>query len=199
MKYIKPREYSNRTGISYKQVINMFYAGEIRGFQTKTKSIYLEDPDFKEIEHEAIDKNRAIIYARVSSSDNKKSLDGQVERCQSFAIAKGLTIIDFKKEVASGLNEDRRMLWQILNRNDFDYLIVEHKDRLTRFGFKFIEELCKSKGIKLLVINETFSKSPDEELMNDFVSIVTSFCSRIYGRKRKRRTERIIDAIKDSN
>lgn len=82
--------------------------------------------------------------------------------------------------------------------NDYDYLIVEHKDRLTHYGFSYIEAFCAQKNIEILVINEEEPKSRGEELLQDFVSIVTSFCSRIYGRKRKLKTKRIIEEIKNN-
>ena len=109
-----------------------------------------------------------------------------------------MTVIDTKEKITSGLNENRRKLWSLLNRDDYDYLIVEHKDRLTRYGFLYIEAICEQKNIEILVINEEEPKSEDEELLQDFVSIVTSFCSRIYGRKRKLKTKRIIEEIKNN-
>ena len=109
-----------------------------------------------------------------------------------------MTVIDTKEEIARGLNENRRKLWSLLNRDDYDYLIVEHKDRLTRYGFSYIEAFCAQKNIEILVINEEEPKSIDEELLQDFVSIVTSFCSHIYGRKRKLKTKRIIEEIKNN-
>ena len=197
-KYIKPRQYSKLTGIGYKTVIKMFYNGQIQGFQNPdTKSIYLNNPEYDAPQATNKD-NKAVIYARVSSSDNKNSLNGQIERCSLYASVKGLTLIDTKEEIASGLNENRRKLWSLLNRDDYDYLIVEHKDRLTRYGFSYIEAFCAQKNIEILVINEEEPKSRDEELLQDFVSIVTSFCSRIYGRKRKLKTKRIIEEIKNN-
>ena len=197
-KYIKPRQYSKLTGIGYKTVIKMFYNGHIQGFQNPdTKSIYLNNPEY-DAPQTTNKGDKAVIYARVSSSDNKHSLNGQIERCSLYASAKGLTVIDTKEEIASGLNENRRKLWSLLNRDDYDYLIVEHKDRLTRYGFSYIEAFCAQKNIEILVINEEEPKSRDEELLQDFVSIVTSFCSRIYGRKRKLKTKRIIEEIKNN-
>ena len=83
-----------------------------------------------------------------------------------------------------------------MNRDDYGYLIVEHKDRLTHYGFSYLEAFCAQKNIEILIINEEEPKSKDEELLQDFVSIVTSFCSRIYRRKRKLKTKRIIEEIK---
>ena len=68
-------------------------------------------------------------------------------------------------------------------------MLVEHKDRLTRFGFNYIETLLETKGIKIEIINEAIEEKAD--LIEDFVSIITSFCGRIYGRKRKEKIEKI--------
>lgn len=196
-KYIKLSKYAKHIGVSYLTALKYFHAGKIEGYQDKdTLSIYILNPEYKQNQRLEV-QDKAIIYSRVSSSDNKKSLDGQLERCKQFSLAKGLTVVGEYKEVASGLNENRKQLWKILNRNDYNYLIVEHKDRLSRFGVSFIEGLLREKGIELLVINEVVEKDKREELMEDFVSIVTSFCSRIYGSKRKKRTEEIINTIKE--
>lgn len=74
-------------------------------------------------------------------------------------------------------------------------MLVEHKDRLTRFGFNYIETLLETKGIKIEIINEAIEEKAD--LIEDLVSIITSFCARIYGQRRtKRKTEKIIEVIK---
>lgn len=112
---------------------------------------------------------------------------------KGYCAAKGYTIVDEVKEIRSGLNDQRPKLDQILKRDDYSLLICEHRDRLTRFGFHYLETLLDRCGIQIKVINEM--ETEDQELMDDFVSIITSFCSRIYGRKRKEKTERIIREI----
>lgn len=92
---------------------------------------------------------RAILYARVSSTTNKASLDGQLTRMRQFAAAKGYTVVDERKEIASGLNENRKQLLPLLSRQDYDVLIVEHKDRLSRFGSTYIEQALINNGVKL--------------------------------------------------
>ena len=94
----------------------------------------------------------------------------------------------------SGLNDKRPKLEQILKSEDYSILLVEHKDRLTRFGFNYIETLLETKGIKIEIINEAIEEKAD--LIEDLVSIITSFCGRIYGRKRKEKTKEIIEKIK---
>lgn len=87
----------------------------------------------------------------------------------------------------------------MLNRNDYNILLAEHKDRVTRFGFNYLTVLLDRLGIKLEVVNKVNERDKDKELLDDFVSIVTSFCNRIYGRRRKDKTKRIIEDIRDEN
>lgn len=181
-------------GCTQRTVHRNFHLGRINGYQDPAaKTIYIENPEYIAKGTNTSDK-RAILYARVSSTDNKKSLDGQIERMRGYCAAKGYTVIDEVKEIRSGLNDQRPKLDQVLKRDDYDLLVCEHKDRLTRFGFHYLETLLERCGIQIEVINKTETK--DQELMDDFVSIVTSFCNRIYGRKRKEKTEKIIQEIR---
>ena len=113
-----------------------------------------------------------------------------------YAYARGYKIVDEIKEISSGLNDNRPKLNQIFKRTDFNILLCEHKDRLTRFGFEYIKSLFSRVGVSVEAINES-TKTKDEEMVDDFVSIDTSFCSRIYGRSRKKKTIEIIEKIKD--
>jgi len=84
---------------------------------------------------------------------------------------------------------------QILQNTDYDVLVVEHKDRLTRFGFNYIETLLQTQNITIDVVN--LSRNDNENLIEDLISIIYSFSARIYGqRKSKTKAERIIKEIK---
>lgn len=92
------------------------------------------------------------------------------------------------EECGSGLNEDRKKLQKLLLDKSITRIVVEHKDRLTRFGFNYIKKLWHG---EIVVINEVLEDEKD--LMQDFVSLVTSFTARLYGRRRsKRQTEKLI-------
>ena len=190
-KYIKPSEYAKIYSMNQRTVTNNFHKGLIQGKQDeKTKTIYLLNPEYEE--HQvALNEKRVILYARVSSSTNKASLNGQLERMRLYAYARGYKIIDEITEISSGLNDNRPKLNQLFKRTDFNILLCEHKDRLTRFGFGYIKSLFDRVGVTVEAINES-CKTKDEELVDDFVSIVTSFCNRIYERNRKKKTMDII-------
>ena len=193
---MKPSEYAKIYSMNQRTGVNNFHKGLIKGKQDEqTKTIYILNPEFEE--HQvALDEKRVILYARVSSTTNKASLDGQLERMRLYAYARGYKIVDEIKEISSGLNDNRPKLNQIFKRTDFNILLCEYKDRLTRFGFEYIKSLFGRVGVSVEAINES-TKIKDEEMVDDFVSIVTSFCNRIYGRSRKKKTIEIIEKIRD--
>jgi len=83
----------------------------------------------------------------------------------------------------------------LLEKQNYTKLVVEHKDRLSRLGFNYIEVLLKQQGITIEVINNV--DTDEEDIIQDFVSIITSYCARIYGKRRsKRKTEKIIEELK---
>ena len=192
-KYLKTAQYAKLYNMNRRTVINNFHKGFIPGYQDKnTKTIYILNPEYQEQKPKTV--KRAILYARVSSSTNKKSLDGQISRMEEYCSVKGYQIVDEVKEIASGMNANRRKLSRILKRDDYDILLCEHPDRLTRFGFNYLVILLGRLHVTVEPIN--VAKTKDEDLFNDFVSIVTSFCQRLYGRNRKKKTMAIIDALK---
>jgi len=135
-----------------------------------------------------------VIYARVSSSQNKKNLESQADRLTKFCIANGWVVNEVVLECASGLNDTRPKLLKILCNPKVTRIVVEHKDRLTRFGFNYIKTLLVN--VQIIVVNEVAGDK--EDLMQDFVNLVTSFCARLYDKRRtKRKTEKIIAELQN--
>lgn len=196
-KYIKLSDYAKIVGLHYRTVVRHFKNGEIEGYTSQNGRMYAKNPNLQEVKTSENTQNKVILYARVSSTNNKQSLDGQIERLRLYASAKGYNIIDEYKEIASGLNDNRRKLNTILKRDDYQILLVEHRDRLTRFGYNYLETLMNLKKCKIEVINEKENK--DQEIIDDFVSIITSFCGKIYGSKRKDKTAKIIEEVTENN
>lgn len=192
-RFIKLSQYASLMGIHYRTAARHFHNGQLLGYQDEiTNTIYIENPDYLQTK-DTNNKIKAVLYARVSSTTNKASLNSQIERLTQYAAAKGYEITKIEKEIASGLNDNRRKFSSILKSSDWDILLVEHKDRLTRFGFNHITQLLEKTNQQVEVINKTENK--DTEIMEDFVSIVTSFCGRIYGANRKAKTQKIIKEL----
>lgn len=120
-------------------------------------------------------------YSRVSSYPKKEDLKRQVKCCCEFCEASGWTVTKSFKEIASGMNDNRKQLNKLFNL-DPARLVVEHKDRLTRFGFNYIETLLTKLGWEIIVINR--DEEETEDLMKDLISIITSFCCKLYGLRR---------------
>lgn len=190
---MKLSQYAKQNSITYKTAFNHWKAGIIKGKQLPTGTIVVFD------DYETSPENKGVIlYARVSSSENKGNLDNQLERLKNYSSAKGYKVIKEVKEIGSGLNDQRKQLESILKRNDWNILVVEHKDRLARFGLNYIQVLLQQTGRSIEVINETDNSKDD--LMQDFVSIITSFTARLYGlRRSKRKTEQIIKELNIEN
>ena len=113
-----------------------------------------------------------------------------------YCAAKGYQVAVVVKEIGSGVNDTRVKLLKLLTDPTIGLIVVEHKDRLTRFGFNYIEQLLAMQGRKIEEIN--LAENGKEDLIQDFVSIVTSFCARLYGQRRsKRKTERIIAELQN--
>lgn len=186
MKY-KISQYAKLNRVSYRTIWNWIKDGKLKIERTSTNRVLI-------IENELNQLNVAI-YARVSSSENKDNLEKQKDRLISYANAKGYQITKVVTEIGSGLNDERKKLEAILLDKTINLIIVEHKDRLCRFGLNYIEKLLELDGRKIEILNQ--QNSSEHDLMQDFVSIITSFTARLYGRRRsKRATEKLIYDLK---
>ena len=187
MKY-KISQYAKKHNVTIRTVWNWVGNGKVNTERTTTGGWLI-------VEDEIIVKNcRVATYARVSSSENKDNLDTQSSRLISFANAKGYNVVKIVKEIGSGLNDNRPKLFDLLNDESINIILVEHKDRFSRFGINYIKLLLEKQNRKLEIINEVNDDS--EDLLQDFVSIITSFCARIYGKRRsKRNTEKLIKEL----
>lgn len=181
--------YAHQVGISYRTAWRWFKAGRLPGYQVDTGTIIVTQSMPKTVQE--MPDAKVAIYARVSATENKGNLEAQAKRLTEYCAAKGYRVAQVVKEIGSGVNDTRPKLLKLLTDPSITLIVVEHKDRLTRFGFNYIEKLLAMQGRKIEVIN--VAENGKEDLIQDFVSIVTSFCARLYGQRRsKRKTERII-------
>lgn len=187
---MKLSKYAKDLGIHYQTAWLHYKAGEIEGAYTLPSGTIIV-PDGKPCSKE----EHTAIYGRVSSHKQKDDLVRQVDRISSFCNANGWSVKSIYKEIASGLNDNRKQLNKLLNNPSVTRIVVEHKDRLTRFGFNYIKKICDISDIELIVINEVEDDKCD--LIQDFVSIITSMVVRLYGiRRSKRKTEKLIMDLK---
>ena len=135
-------------------------------------------------------------YARVSSNEQKQKgdLDRQSQRLSEYCAKHGLLVTHIIKDVGSGLNDNRsgfNKLTDLIIKGEINKLVVEHKDRLTRFQFKFIKKMFESYGCEVIVING-IDVSSEEELAADMLSLLASFSGKFYGRRTAERRKKKI-------
>ena len=185
---MKLSAYAKRLGISYQTAWRLFKDGKLNAYKLPTGTVIV-----REEETQGADQSVAV-YCRVSSSENKTSLESQKQRLLDYCAAKGYKVSRVVTEVGSGINDTRKQWLSLLQDRTVRIIVVEHKDRFTRFGFTGYKTLLNTDGRDIEVVNE--ADNGKEDLLQDLVSIITSFCARLYGQRRcKRKTEKIIQEL----
>jgi putative resolvase len=177
------RQYANKMGVHYKTAFRWWKAGKLDAYQLDTGTVIVREPG------SVSPSPNVALYARVSSADQKEDLERQMQRLKDYAAAKGYHVTKTVSELASGLNDSRPKFLKLLTDASIGVIVVEHRDRATRFGLSYIEHLMQMQGRRLEVI---FPSDTDNDLVDDFIAVITSMASRIYGRRTsKRRAEKI--------
>lgn len=184
---MKLSEWAKRQGIAYKTAWRWFHSGQLpvpaRQLPTGTILVDIPEPD----------SGKVVIYARVSSGDQKEDLDRQTARVVRFASEEKLPVHRVVTEVGSALTGKQPKLLQILADPDVQTILVEHKDRLMRFGFEYIEAALAAQGRQAKVVDPTEMK---DDLVRDMIDVLTSFCARLYGkRSAKNRAKKAVEAL----
>lgn len=146
-------------------------------------------------------KKDVFIYCRVSTKKQADSgnLERQKGRLIEYCNNKKYNIIQIFEEVASGLNDNRRELTKMLRRlNEVNTIVVEYPDRLARFGYNYLQEFSKSLNVDIETIEKNIKLEPNEEMVNDLISVVTCFSARLYGSRGGRKIKQDIqNSIKE--
>lgn len=135
------------------------------------------------------------LYARVSSTDQKNDLQSQLGRLTSFALTNNMVVTQAVTEIGSGLNGHRPKLMRLLADKSVTTIIVEHRDRLMRFGFEYVEAALLSHSRRIITVEQSELK---DDLVQDMIEVLTSFCARLYGRRSARnKAKKAIEAINE--
>jgi len=190
-------------GVSYVAVKKWAYAGKIKYIKTPGGKYRYPESEIRRLLGEKMPKGRVAVYARVSSTDQEEDLERQKQRLVEYAKSKGYQDIVVLEDIASGLNENRKDLTKLLElvaQKQIEAVFITYKDRLTRFGFRYLETFFSSHGCRIGTIDTEGFKEPQRELVEDLIAIVTSFAGRIYGagsHKKHKVVEAVEDAIRD--
>jgi excisionase family DNA binding protein len=175
---LRPKEVCQRLGISYATLREYVKKGYIKPVILETGKWRFKEEDVERLVG-IVRKRKVILYARVSSSTQKDDLINQVKYLEENVKDYDQVITD----VGSSLNMKRKgflkLLRMILN-NEVSKVIIAYPDRLVRFGFEIIEEVCKAHNCEIVVLNKE-DKTPEQELIEDLISILVSFSGKLYG------------------
>lgn len=192
MEYLPLREACKRLGVSSSTLRRWERQGKIKCIRTPTGHRRFSLEEFIHSEQ----KKAVICYARVSSHQQRENLARQIELLRSK-----YPTAEIIAEVGSGLNFRRKRFLTVLDRiyqGDVGTLVVAYPDRLLRFGFPLIEWFCQKTGCQLVVLNQ-ITLSPQEELVQDILSILHSFSSRLYGlRKYKKEIREVLQKANET-
>jgi putative resolvase len=136
--------------------------------------------------NEVKEQKRYAWYGRVSTAKQKENLDRQCDRLRTYCKNKGYDNPKEFFEIGSGLNDNRPKLHKLIGavlKREVNHIVVEYKDRLARYGFKFLMRFFKGLGCTVEFLDEKATKDDNEELVQDVLSLFTCFSARLYGRR----------------
>ena len=202
MKYYSIGEFAKAIGKTTKTLRNWDKNG-------KLKPVRVEDTGYRyysqgQLNHFLGLKNvettnkKVIGYCRVSSHKQKDDLERQIENVKTYMYAKGYQF-DIITDIGSGINYNKKGLNQLIDmitNSEVDKIVVLYKDRLIRFGYELIENICNKYGTTIEIIDNT-EKSEEQELVEDLIQIVTVFSYRLQGKRANKAKKMIKELLED--
>ncbi|MGO1044277.1 IS607 family transposase [Clostridioides difficile] len=203
----KPKEFAELINISVRTLQRWDVEWKLKAFRTPTDRRYYtyeQYLEYKGIHKEQVNR-KIVIYTRVSTSNQKDDLKNQVDFLRQYANDKGIIVDEVIEDYGSGLNYNRKKWNKLIDScmtNEVNTIIITHKDRFIRFGYEWFEGFLAKFNVNIIVVNNE-SLSPQEELVQDIISILHIFSCRIYGlrkyKKKIREDEEVEKSIQDRN
>lgn len=171
---VKLKEWAREQGVSYRAALNWFHAGTLPApaRQLDTGTIL--------VERAAAETGRTVAYCRVSSADQRDDLDRQAGRVATECGQRGIRLDATVTEVGSGLHGNRPKLRRLLSDPAVTVLVVEHRDRLARFGVEHLQAALAAQSRRIVVLN---TDDVADDLVRDVTDVLTSMAARLYGRR----------------
>jgi predicted site-specific integrase-resolvase len=164
---MKLSDYAKKVGVHYHTAWRWYRSGRIAGYQMETGTVIVTEGDSEP------PPQKVVIYARVSSQEMKDNLARQADRLRDYCAAKGWPVSRAAREIGSGVNDRRSQFLALLADPSVTVIVVEHKDRATRFGFRYLESLLGVQGRRLEVVN--LADNGQEELYKIWFPSFTVF------------------------
>lgn len=198
----KPKDFAELLGVSVKTLQRWDREGILKSNRTPTNRRYYTYDQY--LQFKGIKTNNdirdVVIYARVSTRSQKDDLKNQVEFLRTFCNARGIIVNQCIEDFGSGLNYNRKkwnnLLEQVME-NKIKTILISDKDRFIRFGFDWFQKFCEKFNTDIIIVNNE-SLSPNEELVQDIISILHVFSCRLYGlRKYKKQIKEDDEIVKE--
>lgn len=183
--YITAKEVKLQLGITGQTLYNWRKGNKIKFKELNSRNFLY---DISSLELTDSPKRQNVIYARVSNTKQKDDLDRQISILSEFMVTKGLIVDKIYQDIASGMNEDRKGFNKLcldVMENKIDTIFISYKDRLTRFGYGYLENWFGKFGTKIVYINFTREEDFQTELTEDLISIIHHFSMKMYSSRRK--------------
>ncbi len=195
-KIYRINEFAKRIGKSTSTLRRWDAEGRLVAKRTPTGQRYYNESDVRKILSIKDIERRVIVYCRVSSHSQKDDLQSQVTAMEQFCLNGGIAVDEWIQEIGGGMNFKRKKFLSLMSRisaGEIKSLLVAHKDRLCRFGFDFFDYMATENGCEIKVVNQE-SLSPQQEMVEDLMSIIHTFSYRLYGlRKYKKKIKTMIE------
>ena len=180
----KPKDFAELIGVSVKTLQRWDRENILKAFRTPTNRRYYTYDQYMQFKGGALnDGRKTVIYARVSTRNQKDDLDSQLRFLLDYCGTKGVVVDECIEDFGSGLNYNRKkwnkLLEDVMERK-IKTIIITHKDRFIRFGYDWFEKFCQKYDTQILIVKND-KLSPHEELVQDIVSILHVFSCRLYG------------------
>ncbi|ACK79437.1 transposon, resolvase [Acidithiobacillus ferrooxidans ATCC 23270] len=179
-------EFAKRIGRSAQTVRRWEREGKLVAKRLPSGHRYFDESDVRRMLGGAPENRATIVYCRVSSAGQKDDLASQVDAMETYCRGAGIAVDEWVQEIGGGMNFKRKRFLGILDRmqrGEIGKLLVAHKDRLVRFGYDLIMHLATENGCEIVVVNQN-SLSPQQEMVEDLLSIVHTFSCRLYGMRK---------------
>ena len=196
----RPHQFAKAIGVSVPTLRRWDNDGILVAKRTSANQRYYTDEDFNSLRGKKPIEQVNVVYCRVSSSNQKEDLKSQISAMETFCLNAGFAIDAWYREIGGGMNFKRPVFLELISRierGEIANLIIAHKDRLCRFGFDFFEDFATKHKCKIVAVNQE-SLSPQAEMIEDMLSIVDTFSSRLYGlRKYKKQVRDIVNKTEE--
>jgi predicted site-specific integrase-resolvase len=183
-------QFAQRLGVSVKTLQRWDREGRLKPSRTPTnRRVYTDEQLMQALQRRSDVTRDTVVYMRVSSQAQKPDLLNQRTTLEQFCVARGLAVTQWISEIGGGLNFKRPKFLALIDRivaGRVARVVIAHKDRLARFGFDLFAHLCVAHGCELLVMN-TETLSPEQEMVQDLMTITHCFSARLYGLRNYRK------------